>query len=47
MKKAVINDAIDGQYVLRMVIALYPAEQNVNRTKSYSHYPSVLNLQDI
>jgi len=26
---------------------LYPAEQNVNRTILYSHYTSVLNLQDI
>jgi len=38
--------AIDGQCVLR-VAALYPAEQNVNRTISYLHYTSVLNLQDI
>jgi len=43
-KKAVIN-ANDGQCVLRVVTT--PAEQNVNRTKSYPHYASVLNLQDI
>jgi len=30
-----------------VVTALYPAEQHVDRTISYPHYTSVLNLQDI
>jgi len=30
-----------------VVAALYPAEQHVDRTISYPHYTSVLNLQDI
>jgi len=30
-----------------VVAALYPVEQNVNRTISYPHYTTVLNFDDI
>jgi len=48
-KKAVINvQSMDNAcFAWSVVAALYPAEQHVDRTISYPHYTSVLNLQDI
>jgi len=48
-KKVVINvQSMDNAcFAWSVVAALYPAEKHVDRTKSYSHYTSVLNLQDI
>jgi len=48
-KKAVINvqSTDNACFAWSVVAALYPAEQHVDRTISYPHYTSVLNLQDI
>jgi len=48
-KKTVINvRSMDNAcFAWSVMAALYPAEQNVNRTISYPHYTSILNLQDI
>jgi len=49
MKRAVVNvRSLDNACFAWLVIAaLYPVKSNTDRTSSYLHYTTVLNLSDI